>query len=249
MQRDAWYWGRAQSNPPPGCLWRLWWSMYTLTEWFRPDWIIFSWWAKRSFSKHGQLSFALILLLGGMLDIAIYMENMEARCLFYVKVGTLTRLEQSKTYLFTVNNTGIVRLTVQPDLIVLVSFMYYPRDNSWQSSSDVLSLKRFPMYSWQSCDRSCGSPRSIPVNKHTTLDWLIAHLRAGENLCNLQRDTAGVILSIMNMLTASYSILTWSWQYTPQEFPFLLVIIFRFYSTVGNHGYTTTCACSERIAI
>ena len=43
MQRDAWYWGRARSNPPPGCLWRLWRSASTLTEPFRPDGNIFCW--------------------------------------------------------------------------------------------------------------------------------------------------------------------------------------------------------------
>jgi len=43
MQRDASYWGRALSNPPPGCLWRLWRSASTLTEPFRPDGNIFCW--------------------------------------------------------------------------------------------------------------------------------------------------------------------------------------------------------------
>jgi len=32
MLRDAWYWRRARSNPPPGCLCRLWRSASTLTE-------------------------------------------------------------------------------------------------------------------------------------------------------------------------------------------------------------------------
>jgi len=50
------------------------------------------------------------------------MDNMEASCVLYVKVGTLTRLEQSKTPVLTVKETGIVRLTVQHDLIVSVSF-------------------------------------------------------------------------------------------------------------------------------
>jgi len=43
MQRAAWYWGRARSNPPPGCLWRLWRSASTLTEPFRLDGNIFCW--------------------------------------------------------------------------------------------------------------------------------------------------------------------------------------------------------------
>ena len=43
MQCDAWYLGRARSNPPPGCLWWLWRSASTLTEPFRPDGNIFCW--------------------------------------------------------------------------------------------------------------------------------------------------------------------------------------------------------------
>jgi hypothetical protein len=48
MQRDAWYWRRAWSNPPPGCLWRLWRSASTLTEPFRPDGNVFCWWGSRN---------------------------------------------------------------------------------------------------------------------------------------------------------------------------------------------------------
>jgi len=43
MQRDVWYWLRARSKPPPGCLWPLWRSVSTLTEPFRPDGIILCW--------------------------------------------------------------------------------------------------------------------------------------------------------------------------------------------------------------
>jgi hypothetical protein len=74
------------------------------------------------------------------------MDNMEASCVFYVKVGTVTHLEQSKTSLLTVKETGIVRLTVQHDLIVSVSFMYYPGDYLRQTSADVLSLEQCLMY-------------------------------------------------------------------------------------------------------
>ena len=51
------------------------------------------------------------------------MDNMDASCLFYVKVGTFTRLEQSKIFLLTVKKSGIVTLTVQHDLRVSVIFM------------------------------------------------------------------------------------------------------------------------------
>jgi len=43
MQRDALYWRRARSNPPPGCLWRLWRSASTLTQPFRPDGNVLCW--------------------------------------------------------------------------------------------------------------------------------------------------------------------------------------------------------------
>jgi len=51
------------------------------------------------------------------------MDNMEASCVFYVKVGTFTHLEQSKLSLLTVNILGIVTLTVQHDMIVSAIFM------------------------------------------------------------------------------------------------------------------------------
>jgi len=51
------------------------------------------------------------------------MDNMEASCIFYVKVGTFTHLERSEISLLTVNNSGIVTLTVQHNMIVSVIFM------------------------------------------------------------------------------------------------------------------------------
>jgi hypothetical protein len=74
------------------------------------------------------------------------MDNMEASCVFYVKVGTVTHLEQCKTSHLTVKEMGIVRLTIQHDLIVSVSFMYYPGDYLRQTLADVLSLKQCLIY-------------------------------------------------------------------------------------------------------
>ena len=74
------------------------------------------------------------------------MDNMEARCCFYVKVGTFTHLEQSKMSLFTVNQTGIDRLTVQHDLTVSIRFMYYTGDYLRQTSADILALVQCPPY-------------------------------------------------------------------------------------------------------
>jgi len=73
------------------------------------------------------------------------MDNMEASCIFYVKVSTFTHLEQSKTSLLTVKKSAIVRLTIQHDLIVSVSFRYYPGDSLRQTSGDVLSLQQWPI--------------------------------------------------------------------------------------------------------
>jgi len=51
------------------------------------------------------------------------MDNLEASCIFYVKVGTFTHLDQSKNCLLTVTKTGIVWLTMQHDLIASIGFM------------------------------------------------------------------------------------------------------------------------------
>jgi len=72
------------------------------------------------------------------------MDNMEASCVFYVTVGTFTHLEQSKISLLTVNKFGIVKLTIQPDVNVSVSLMWYPRDDLRQTSVDVLCLEHHP---------------------------------------------------------------------------------------------------------
>jgi len=73
-------------------------------------------------------------------------DNMEASCHFYDKVSTFTNLEQSNTTRLTVNQSGMVRLTVHHHLIVSVSFMYYPRDYMRQTSADILSIKQSPIY-------------------------------------------------------------------------------------------------------
>jgi len=74
------------------------------------------------------------------------MDNMEASCVFYVKVGTFTHLEKSKISLLTVNESGIVTLTVQHDMAVSVIFMQYPGDYLKQISADVLSLEQHPIH-------------------------------------------------------------------------------------------------------
>jgi len=135
------------------------------------------------------------------------MDNMVASCIFYVKVGTFTQLEQSKISLLTVNKSRIVTLTIQHDMIVSVIFMQYPGDYLGQTSADVHSLEQHPINIYRLGD-SCGrTPQLIPVTTQPTSDQLFANCVVG-NPCNLQPYSAGLILSITIMLAATYSILT-----------------------------------------
>jgi hypothetical protein len=74
------------------------------------------------------------------------MDNMQASCVIYVKVSTFTHLEQSKRAHLTINQSEMVKLNVRHDLIVGVSFMYYPGDYLRQTSAEVLSLEHCPIY-------------------------------------------------------------------------------------------------------
>jgi len=74
------------------------------------------------------------------------MDHMEASCVFYVKVGTLDQLEQSKFCVLSITKLGIVMLTVQIDSIFSVSFMYDPGDLLRQTSPDVLFVEEYPVY-------------------------------------------------------------------------------------------------------
>jgi len=138
------------------------------------------------------------------------MDSMEASCIIYVKVGMLNHLELSQIWLVTVNKLGIVRLTVQHDMIVSVSFMYYQRDFLRQTSAGVRFLEECPIYIWQSCNFSSHTAQFIHVNKLTTSDQLILSRGMVGNPCNLQPYTAGFKLSITSNLAATYAILTWS---------------------------------------
>jgi len=170
------------------------------------------------------------------------MENMEASCVFHVKVGTFTQLEQSKICVFTVNTTGIVRLAVQHDWIVNVSFLHYPGDYLRQTSADILFLEECHIYIWQSWECGCHTPQFVPGKKQTTLDRRTAHHETVGNPCNLQSYAAGFMLCKTYKLAATYSIQTWSSLYITQYFPLLFVIIFLTYCTQPNHGYTNTSA-------
>jgi hypothetical protein len=51
------------------------------------------------------------------------MDNMEASCIFYVKAGMFAHLEYSKISLWTINESAIIMLPVQYDMIFGVIFM------------------------------------------------------------------------------------------------------------------------------
>ena len=51
------------------------------------------------------------------------MDSMEASCIFYVKVGTFTHLEQSQISLLTVSKFEIVKRTLKHDLSVSFIFI------------------------------------------------------------------------------------------------------------------------------
>jgi hypothetical protein len=72
------------------------------------------------------------------------MDNTEASWVFYVMVGIFTHLEQSIILMMTSNTMGIVKVTVQHDLIVAVSFMKYSGDYLRQTSAYILSLEPCP---------------------------------------------------------------------------------------------------------
>jgi hypothetical protein len=86
------------------------------------------------------------------------MDDMEASCVFSVKVGTFTHLEQSKIGRMFVNTAGIVMLTVRHDVTVSVIFMYYPGDYLRQTSADVLSLELHHINIEQLSDSSSLTP-------------------------------------------------------------------------------------------
>jgi len=51
------------------------------------------------------------------------MDNIEASCIFYVNVGTLSHLEQSTIFFLSVKKSGLVTLTLQQELIVNIIYM------------------------------------------------------------------------------------------------------------------------------
>jgi len=80
------------------------------------------------------------------------MEVIEARCIFYVEVGTLNQLEQSKICVLTVTILGIAKLTVHHELMFSICIMYDPRDCLRQTSADVLSDEKCTVFMTQTHD-------------------------------------------------------------------------------------------------
>jgi len=72
------------------------------------------------------------------------MDSMKASCVFYVKNGKLNHLEHSHIWLVTGNKVGIVRLTVQYDMLVSVSVRYHRRHFLSQTSADLFFVEECP---------------------------------------------------------------------------------------------------------
>jgi len=78
------------------------------------------------------------------------MDDMEVSCIFDIMFCIFIQLEQSKICIMTVTKMGIVKQTVQHDMMVSVSFILYPRDFLRQILPDVLSVEECPIYIKQS---------------------------------------------------------------------------------------------------
>jgi len=136
------------------------------------------------------------------------MDSMVASCISYVKVGKLNHLENSRIWLVSVNEAGIVRLTVQHRMIVSVSFMYYPWEFCRQTSANGVFPEKCPIHIYESCDFGSRTPRFNPVIELSQSDRLnVSHGTVG-NPCNLQPYAAAISFSITYDLAATYAILT-----------------------------------------
>jgi hypothetical protein len=93
------------------------------------------------------------------------MDNIEVRCVFYVKVSTFTHLEQSKIALLAGNESGIMMLTGQHDMIVSISFMSFTGDYLRQTSADILWLELHRINIQQLGDFSIHTLQLIQVVK------------------------------------------------------------------------------------
>jgi hypothetical protein len=144
-----------------------------------------------------------------MLDVAWCWHYGGKLCL-YVKVGKLNHLEHSQIWLVTDNQVGIVRLTIQQEMIVSDSFMYYPVDFLRQTSADIVFITKCPIPIWQLCNSCCCTLQVIPGNELTTSDHHIVNHRMVGDPSNLHPYTAGINLCIMYKLATTYAILTWS---------------------------------------
>jgi len=136
------------------------------------------------------------------------MDHVEARCVLYVEVVTLNRLEQPKICVLTVTTLGIAMLTIHHDMMFSVCITWDPRDFVRRTSADFQSDKECTVFITQTRDFNSRSPWFIPVNKHTTSDRLCANRRTVGNPCNRQLCATGFILCRPSKLAVTLAILT-----------------------------------------
>jgi len=129
---------------------------------------------KSSFSEDWLDGFVVTLLLDEMLDVTCQRWYRGRICLFCQGCYIWLALT-NKICIVNASRMWIVRLTVEHDLIVSVSFMKYLWVLFWQTSADILFLGECPVYIWQSWDFGCHMPQFSPVNNETTSDWITAN--------------------------------------------------------------------------
>jgi len=135
------------------------------------------------------------------------MDDTETSCVFYVTVGLFDQLEQCKICILTDTTLQIVMLTIKYDSIFSICFMEHPWEFFRQTSSDVHSVKEFPLYIWQTWHFGSCWHQLIPVSKHTTSDRNNPNCRMNGKPHKLQQYAAGFTLGRSCKVQVNHSIL------------------------------------------
>lgn len=104
---------------------------------------------------------------------------------FYVMVGTLDQLDQSKISILTVTLLGIAILTVQHDLIFSMCFMKDLIEGMEHILTDVCSVELCTAYIYEISEFGCHPLLFIPQNEPTISDKLTGTPRMVGNPWNL----------------------------------------------------------------
>jgi len=147
MQCNAWYWGCARSNLPPGCLWRLWQSASILTELFRPDGNSFCGWISCSLSelvKLLRLSPIVIIISWNIVSGSLVVNPTVLAFLLSSCSFSIAVLESSTYYLATSVSLNII--------LHQLYFLFVAKDICFSSS--LYSMLLFELQASQCLKRS-----------------------------------------------------------------------------------------------